>query len=111
MTVGLVDFNGATYSVAGNAVTAAQFGGGSNGIPNRLPDFVLFAAGSAAATDNAKTAATVLQYDKVTGKVRVFGTEPLVDEEGVGEDDAAADNTHAEFLAIWIATDATPTTA
>lgn len=111
LTVGLLDVNGATYSVAGLAVTAAQFGGGSNGIPNRLPDFVLFAAGSAAATDNAKTAATTFQYDKVTGKVRVFSTEPLVDEEGLGEDDAAANNAHAEYLAIWIATDATPTTA
>jgi hypothetical protein len=108
MTVGTIDFNGATYSAGGLAVTAAQFGGGSNGIPNRMPDFVLFGGGTAAATDNATTAATTLRWIPATGKVSVYGDEPLVDEEGLGEDDAAADNTIATFLAIWL--ESTPAT-
>jgi hypothetical protein len=104
-TIGQLDFNGATYSAGGLAFTAAQFGGGANGIPNRLPDFVIFGSGTAAATDNATTAGTVLRYNKSTGKVTVYGTEPLVDEEGLGEDDAAANNTVADFLALWITPD------
>jgi hypothetical protein len=101
MTIGTIDFNGATYSAAGLAVTAAQWGASTVG-HSRQPDFVLFGVGTAAATDNATTAGTALRWNRSTGKVTVYGTEPLVDEEGLGEDDAAADNTTATFLAIWV---------
>lgn len=104
-TAGLIDFNGTTYSAGGLAVTAAQFGGGSNGIPNRLPDFVFFTAASAA--DDADTdAAIVLRYlGPATAKVAAYGSEPLVDEAGLGEDDAAANLATAKFLAVWVAAD------
>lgn len=102
-TAGQINFNGTTYGVGGLAFTAAQFGGGANGIPNRLPDFVLFGAGTSAVTPGtATTAGTVLKYIKSSGKVTVYGTEPLVDEEGLGEDDAAANFTVADYLAIWV---------
>lgn len=103
MTAGIVDLNGATYGVGGLAVTAAQWGAAVDGIPNRQPDFVIFGgAGTAAATDNATTAGTVFRWNPSTAKVSVYGTEPLVDEEGLGEDDAAANNSQTTFLAIWV---------
>jgi hypothetical protein len=105
VTTGLLDLNGTTYSVGGLAVTNAQWGAGSNGIPNRAPDLVLFGTPTMAATDDGITAAPILRWNKATGKVLVFGSEPLVDEEGLGEDDAAADNAHAEFVAFWFTPD------
>lgn len=107
VTTGTLDFNGASYTTAGNAPSVAQWGGGSNGIPSRIPDFVIFAPASAATTDDALTAAPIFKYNPATGKVLVYGTEPLVDEEGLGEDDQQAMNAHAQFLAIWV----TPTSA
>jgi hypothetical protein len=106
VTAGLIDFNSTTYSAGGLAVTAVQFGAGSNGIPNRLPDFVLFTAASAA-DDADSDAAVVLRYIKSTAKVAAYGTEPLVDEAGLGEDDAASNLATAQFIAIWV----TPTAA
>jgi hypothetical protein len=102
VTTGLFDFNGASYTTAGIVTTAAQWGAGVGTIPNRFPDFVIFNAASAATTDDATTAAPIFKYLKASGKVQVFGSEPLVDEEGLGEDDQQAMNAHAEFLAIWV---------
>ena len=103
-TTGHLDFNGATYGAGGLAVTAAQFGGGSNGVPNRLPDFVIFTAGSADDDDDTD-GATVWRYIKSTGKVAKYGDEPLVDQAGVGEGDAAASNASTDFLALWLTPD------
>jgi len=103
ITAGKLDFNGTTYSAGGLAVTAAQFGAGSNGIPNRAPDFVLFTASTDAVTPGtATTAATVHKYIAATGKVACYGTEPLVDEEGLGEDDAASNFSVSNFIAVWV---------
>lgn len=104
---GTIDFNGTTYGAGGLAVTAAQLGAGVNGIPaGVLPDFVWFSAGTSAVTPGtATTAAPVLKYIKSTAKVAVYGTEPLVDEEGLGEDDAASNFTRASFLAFWVTPD------
>jgi hypothetical protein len=109
-TTGIVNFNGTTYAAGGLAVTVAQWGGGVNGIPNRLPDFVLFGAGLA--DDDADTdGATILQYhsvaegNAVAGMVSKYGDEPLVDQAGLGEGDAAASSAKANFLAIWVAPD------
>lgn len=105
MTTGFIDFNGTTYSAGGLAVTAAQWGAGTNGIDaGRNPDFVLFTAGSAA-DDADSDGAMVMRYIKSTGKVSIYGSEPLVDEVGLGEDDAAADLSTAFFLAFWITGD------
>jgi hypothetical protein len=103
-TTGTIDFAGTTYGAGGLAVSAAQFGAGSNGIPNRKPDFVIFTIGSAA-DDADSDAAMVLRYIPSTGKVAAYGSEPLVDEAGLGEDDAAANLTTANFFAIWITPD------
>jgi hypothetical protein len=103
ITAGKIDFNGTTYAAGGLAVTAAQFGAGSGGIPNRAPDFVLFTSGTSAVTPGtATTAGTQLKYIAATSKVAVYGTEPLVDEEGLGEDDAASNFTVANFIAVWV---------
>jgi hypothetical protein len=48
----------------------------------------------------------LLRYIASSGKVANYGTEPLVDEAGLGEDDAAASSTQAKFLALWIGVDA-----
>jgi hypothetical protein len=104
ITAGTINFNGTTYAAGGLAVTAAQFGGGSNGVPNRLPDFVLFQAGTA--DDDADTdGATVFGYTASTGKVTKYGDEPLVDAAGLGEGDAAASSATVRFLAFWVAPD------
>jgi hypothetical protein len=104
VTTGILDFNGTTYGAGGLAVTAAQWGGGSNGIPNRFPDFVILSAGYA--DDDADTdGATVFHYIKSTGKVAKYADEPLVDQAGLGEGDAAASSAKTEFLAVWVAAD------
>lgn len=109
LTAGKIDFNSTVYAAGGLAVTVAQWGGGSNGIPNRNPDFVLFTVASSAATA-ASTAGIVLRYIPSTGKVTAYGSEPLVDEEGLGEDDAAANLAVANFIAIWVAPSAAGST-
>lgn len=107
LTVGTVNFNGATYAVGGNAVTVAQWGGGSNGIPNRLPDFVLFSAGTAS-DDGDGDFGTVFRYVASSGKVQTFGEEALVADQGLTEMDAEAASQTAQFLAIWL--EAAPST-
>jgi hypothetical protein len=99
-TAGKIDFNGTTYGAGGLAVTAAQFGAPSVG-QTRLPDYVLFQAGTA--DDDADTdGATVFGYTASTGKVTKYGDEPLVDAAGLGEGDAAASSATVKFLAIWV---------
>jgi hypothetical protein len=109
-TTGVVNFTGATYAAGGITFTVAQWGGGVNGIPNRFPDFVIFNAGLA--DDDADTdGATILQYhsktegNAVAGGVSKYGDEPLVDQAGLGEGDAAASSAQAKFLAFWVTPD------
>ncbi len=108
-TTGTLDFNGTTYGAGGLAVTAAQWGAASVG-QVRSPDFVIFSAGYA--DDDADTdGATVFHYIKSTGKVCKYADEPLVDQAGLGEGDAAASSAKTEFLAIWIEYTGTAVTA
>jgi hypothetical protein len=105
VTTGKVDFNGTTYAAGGLAITAAQWGAGVNGVPNRQPDFVIFSAGSA--DDDADSdGATVFRWINSTGKAAKYGDEALVDQAGLGEGDAAASSATATFIAIWV--NATP---
>lgn len=99
-TTGLLDFNGATYSVGGNAVTVAQWGAASVG-QNRLPDFVIFNAG-AASDDGDGDASTQLKYIASSGKVQVYGEEALTADVGLLEQDAEASSVKATFLAVWV---------
>lgn len=111
MTTGTVAFNGTTYAAGGLAVTVAQWGGGANGIPNRFPDFVIFSAGAGDDDGAHTTGATILQYHPVAegaasaGYVTKYGDEPLVDQVGLGEGDAAASSAKARFIAIWVTPD------
>ena len=100
-TVGKVDFNGTTYSVGGLAVTATQWGGGVGSIPNRLPDFVLFQAGTAS-DDGDTDFACIFGYTASTGKVLIYGEESTTAELGALEADAEAATATAKFLAIWV---------
>lgn len=104
MTAGTLNFNSTTYGAGGLAVTVAQWGGGVNGIPNRNPDFVIFTASTDAAA-NGTASACVHRFIASTGKVTCYGDEPLVDEGGLGEDDAAANLSVSNFLAIWVTPD------
>jgi hypothetical protein len=105
LAVGVLNYNGATYTVNGDAVTAAQWGGGSNGIPNRVPDFVFFQTASGTAGGAVTAAAgfaTSLRYIPGTGKVQAYGEEALVADSGLTEMDAEAFSGQAQFLAIWL---------
>src|SRR5438876_542952 len=103
-TAGVVNFNSTTYSAGGLAVTPAQFGAGANGIPNRLPDFVFFTTASDAAAAGSASA-VVHRFIPSTSKIACYASEPLVDEGGLGEDDAAANLSVSNFLALWVTPD------
>lgn len=94
-----------SYPTAGEAVTTAQWGGGSNGLPSRSPDFVLFQVVSPTTTNKTPS------FIKATGKVTLYGTAASVI--GVTESTNATDHslTIVRFLAIWIAPTVPPVTA
>jgi hypothetical protein len=67
-TTGTITFD-ASYLAAGETITAAQFGGGANGIPSALPDFVILTNKKAT-----PTTAVVPVYDKAGGKVHLYNS-------------------------------------
>lgn len=102
-TKGHFDANGATYATAGFVTTAAQWGGGSNGIPARFPDFVIFNPGTSTDAD-ATTSHTIFRYNG-GGLVQISGEEALVADVGLTEMDVEAANNSADYLAIWVTPD------
>lgn len=105
-TTGKINWNGATYTVNGDSISVAQWGGGVNGIPNRFPDFVFFAVGGSNASDTPPTSAagfgTVARYIPGTGKVQLYGEEALLADSGLTEMDAEACVVEIQFVALWV---------
>lgn len=99
MSIGTITID--TAYAGGTQLTAAQFGGGSNGIPNRLPDAVV-PAGSYS-TDF--TTYEPWTYDPATGKIHVYGTAFNADADSTGGITEEATETIAAFkfgyLAFW----------
>lgn len=103
ITSGKINYNTASYTVGGDSITVAQWGGNANGIPNRFPDFVIFNGGTAS-DDGDGDAATVFKY-VAGGKVQVYGEESLSADVGLLEQDNEASSATALFLAIWLTPD------
>ncbi len=95
-----------TAYVTGTVLTPAQFGGGSNGIPNRNPDIVL-TYGRQGTLDF--TAQGVVNYDTSTGKIHVFGTAFTADQDTTGGITEEATETLGalliDYVAIWVTPD------
>ena len=101
ITTGTITFD-SSYPTGGEVLTVAQWGGGSNGIPGRKPDFVVF--NTTAALDAADTdAALVPGYNKATGAVALFG-DTATEGTGLDEIDSTVDasTVTVQYLAIWI---------
>lgn len=104
VTTGVITFD-SSYLANGETITAAQFGGGSNGIPNRLPDFVVFNPISKAG--GAGTAAAgIFAYDKTNGLVHQY-SHTLSDNAGLAEMQSTTDAStqKAGYLAVWVSAD------
>lgn len=103
MSKGIITLD--TSYAGGTVITPAQFGGGSNGLPNRNPDAVILH--NIAATD--QTAYEVCQYDPSTGKIHVYGTAFSADADSTGGITEEATETIGAFLlsyvAIWVQPD------
>jgi hypothetical protein len=95
-----------TAYAGGTVLTPAQFGGGSNGIPNRNPDAVIV-HGRAGTLDF--TNQGVVNYDPSTGKIHVFGTAFNADQDTTGGISEEATETLGaliiDYVAIWAAGD------
>ena len=87
-----------TYA-GGTVLTAAQFGGGSNGIPNRLPDAVV-PAGSPSIDF---TTLEPWAYDPSTGKIHVYGTAFNADADSTGGITEEATETIGAFVFGYVA--------
>lgn len=84
----------------GTVLTAAQFGGGSNGIPNRLPDAVI-THGRAGTLDF--TNQGVVNFDPSTGKIHVYGTAFNADQDTTGGISEEATETLGALLIDYVA--------
>lgn len=98
MTTGTITID-TTYA-GGTVLTAAQFGGGANGIPNRLPDAVV-ATGVNGGLDF--TTYGPWTYDPATGKVHIYGTAFNADQDTTGGITEEATETIGALLLGYIA--------
>lgn len=89
-----------TAYAAGTVLTAAQFGGGANGVPNRLPDFVL-TGGRQGTVDF--TNQGVVGFDVSTGKMHVYGTAFNADQDTTGGISEEATETLGALLIDYVA--------
>lgn len=98
LTTGTITFDSA-YVDAGEPITAAQFGAGVNGIPNRLPDFVTFTSLSGAAAGTMG----LVGYDRANAKIKAYGDSAIASD-GIEELDTSDDLSTLVmgFLAFWI---------
>jgi hypothetical protein len=96
-----------TYA-GGTVLTPAQFGGGSNGIPNRNPDAVI-TTGRQGTLDF--TNQGVVAYDPSTGKLHVYGTAFNADQDTTGGISEEATETLGalliDYVAFWFSADPT----
>lgn len=101
LTTGKITFD-SSYPTGGELLTVAQFGGGANGIPNRLPDFVLFNNDHGALDASDTDAALVASYIPSTGAVALFGDTAT---EGTGLDEidstVSASTVVITYIAFW----------
>lgn len=95
-----------TAYAGGTVITPAQFGGGSNGIPNRNPDAVIF-NGREGGLDF--TTFGPITYDTVAGKVHVYGTAFNADQDTTGGITEEATETIGalvcDYVAFWFSAD------
>lgn len=84
----------------GTVLTAAQFGGGANGVPNRLPDAVI-THGRQGTLDF--TNQGVVNFDPSTGKIHVFGTAFNADQDTTGGISEEATETLGALLIDYVA--------
>jgi len=89
-----------TAYAGGTVLTAAQFGGGSNGLPNRLPDAVV-PVGRTGTLDF--TNQGVISYDRATGKIHVYGTAFNADQDTTGGISEEATETLGALLIDYVA--------
>ena len=97
-----------TAYAGGTVITPVQFGGGSNGIPNRNPDAVI-TTGRQGTLDF--TNQGVVNYDPSTGKVHVFGTAFGADQDTTGGISEEATETLGALLIDYVAFWFNPTPA
>jgi hypothetical protein len=81
-------------------LTAAQFGGGANGVPNRTPDAVI-TTGRQGTLDF--TNQGVVAYDPSTSKLHVFGTAFNADQDTTGGISEEATETLGALLVDYVA--------
>lgn len=95
-----------TSYAGGTVITPAQFGGGSNGLPNRTPDAVLV-HGRQGTLDF--TNQGVVNFDPATSKIHVFGTAFNADQDTTGGISEEATETLGaliiDYVALWFTAD------
>jgi len=100
-TTGTITWD-SSYPDQGEAVSIAQWGGNSNGVPNRQPDFVIFNDRIGGAADTSARAA-YFRTNSVAAKVQLFGDSAIATD-GLAQLDEGDDVSTArtDFIAVWV---------